>query len=117
MLEFCHSWAALDPTLLSLFGDGSLFCAELRIKGTITQAVEGIPVTSIGRYFDFAEADVFRVEGEVISGMTITRTSLDSIGRSAVEQTLDSLGIDASGCSGDSVKSRREPRAVLRRQK
>ncbi len=71
VLEFCHSWAALNPTLLSLFGDGGLFCAELRIKGTITKAVEGIPVTSVGRYFDFAEADVFRVEGEVIRGMRI----------------------------------------------
>jgi steroid delta-isomerase-like uncharacterized protein len=71
VLRFCHSWSALEPRLRSLFGDGEYFCAELRVIGTITAAADGIPASSVGRTFDFAETDVFHVlEGE-IARMTI----------------------------------------------
>lgn len=70
-LKFCHSWADLEPRLVSLFGDGRLFCAELRITGRITNAVEGIPARSVGKSFDFAEADVFHGAGGVIQRMSI----------------------------------------------
>ncbi len=70
-LEFCHSWAELEPRLVSLFGDGELFCAELRIAGKVTKAVEGIPARSVGRSFDFAEVDVFQSAGGAIRRMSI----------------------------------------------
>jgi hypothetical protein len=67
VLRFCHSWSALDPRLRSLFGDGERFCAELRVIGTVTAAADGIPESSVGRAFDFAETDVFHVaDGEIV---------------------------------------------------
>ncbi len=70
-LEFCHSWAELEPRLISLFGDGRLFCAELRIAGKVTRAVEGIPAKSVGTSFDFAEADIFHGAEGVIQRISI----------------------------------------------
>jgi len=70
-LEFCHSWALLEPRLVSLFGDGRSFCAEIRVIGTITRSVTGIPEEAVGRSFDFAEADVFRTEGGLIRRMSV----------------------------------------------
>ncbi len=71
VLRFCHSWSALDPEMRSLFGDGERFCAELRVIGTVTAAVDGISASSVGRRFDFAEADVFHVVGGEIVRMSI----------------------------------------------
>jgi hypothetical protein len=71
VFKFCHSWATLKPTLQALFGDGKRFCAEIRVAGTIIAAVEGIPDASVGRAFDFAEADVFDVEADQIKRMSI----------------------------------------------
>lgn len=70
-LEFCHTWAELEPRLVSLFGDGGLFCAELRITGKVIKAVEGISARSVGRSFDFAEVDVFQSVGGAIHRMSI----------------------------------------------
>ncbi len=67
VFRFCHAWAALDPRLRTLFGDGQQFCAELRVVGTVIAAADGIPESSVGRGFDFAEADVFQVnDGQIV---------------------------------------------------
>jgi limonene-1,2-epoxide hydrolase len=71
VLRFCHAWSALEPTLRSVFGDGERFCAELRVVGTVTAPADGIPQSSVGRHFDFAEADVFQVSGDEIVRMSI----------------------------------------------
>lgn len=71
VFRFCHHWATLDPQLIALFGDGRGFCAELRIRGTIIAAVEGIPESAVGRQFDFAEVDVFQVSNGTITRMSV----------------------------------------------
>jgi hypothetical protein len=71
VFRYCHQWAALDPRLVSLFGDGDRFCAELRVAGTIVAIADGIPEAAVGRQFDFAEADVFQVQGGEIVRMSI----------------------------------------------
>ncbi len=71
VLRYCHSWSALDPQLRSLFGDGERFCAELRVVGTVTATADGIPESSVGRTFDFAETDVFHVVNSQIVRVSI----------------------------------------------
>lgn len=71
VFRYCHQWAALDPRLVSLFGDGDLFCAELRVAGTIIAVADGIPQAAVGRPFDFAEADIFQVRAGEIVRMSI----------------------------------------------
>ncbi len=71
VFRFCHSWASLDPQLRTVFGDGERFCAELRVTGTVITAADGIPESSVGRSFDFAEADVFQVEDGQIVRMSV----------------------------------------------
>ena len=71
VFKFCHAWADLDPQLRAVFGDGERFCAELRVVGRVTHSVEGIPEESVGRSFDFAEADIFDVRSERIVRMSV----------------------------------------------
>jgi steroid delta-isomerase-like uncharacterized protein len=71
VFKFCHKWARLDPQLRAVLGDGRRFCAELRVRGTVIESVESIPPTSLGKSFDFAEADVFDVESGMITRMSI----------------------------------------------
>lgn len=71
ILHLCHAWADLQPRLRSLFGDGTHFCAELRVAGTITAPADGIPDHALGRSFDFAETDVFEAANGRIVRMSI----------------------------------------------
>jgi hypothetical protein len=70
-LRFCPTWAALDPQLQALFGDGRQFCAGLRVLGVVTTDAPGIPSDSVGRSFAFAEAGVFQVADGQIARMSI----------------------------------------------
>ena len=81
VLAYCHEWGTYRGEILNLFGDGRFVTAELRIRGKVLKAPEGMSNAVVGKRFDFVEADVFefgdddRIVRETIyaDGLTLER--------------------------------------------
>lgn len=70
-LAYCHEWGSYRGEILSLFGSNRLVAVELRIRGVVTAAPEGMTEAVVGKAFDFTEADVFELAK---SGLIVRQT-------------------------------------------
>lgn len=72
VLVYCHKWGSYRGEIISLFGSNRLAAVELRIRGVVTAAPDGMTEAVVGKDFDFAEVDVFELdESGLIARQTI----------------------------------------------